>query len=134
MVGSLGIFLLNMLKMLSCQLAQIEKSIGLGILGESTMGAGSLLNDLVGDFTKVMPMTLLQAIVGIYTFEIVALFAMLLNGIENGFDDVSRDHLISSSVIKALIVYIAVTIFALILFHGIIVSVIETAGGSFTCE
>lgn len=136
MVGSLGIFLLNMLKMLSCQLAQIEKNIGLGILGESTMGAGSLLNDLLGDFTKVMPMTLLQAIVGIYTFEIVALFAMLLNGIENGFDDVSRDHLISRSIIMALIVYVAVTIFALILFEGIRVSIIEStmAGREFICD
>ncbi|MDI6825835.1 MAG: hypothetical protein QMD36_01410 [Candidatus Aenigmarchaeota archaeon] len=134
MVGSLGIFLLNMLKLLSCQLAQIEKNLGLGILGETSMGVGSLLNDLVGDFTKVMPMTLLQAIVGIYTFEIVALFAMLLNGIENGFDDVSRDHLISSSVLKALVVYAAVTIFALILFQGIIVSIVETAGGGFACE
>jgi hypothetical protein len=134
MVGSLGIFLLNMLKLLSCQLAQIEKNLGLGILGEASMGVGSLLNDLVGDFTKVMPMTLLQAIVGIYTFEIVALFAMLLNGIENGFDDVSRDHLISRSVIKALVVYAAVTVFALILFQGIIVSIVETAGGGFVCE
>jgi len=123
-----------MLKLLSCQLAQIEKNLGLGILGESTMGAGSLLNDLVGDFTKVMPMTLLQAIVGIYTFEIVALFAMLLNGIENGFDDVSRDELISKSVIMALIVYVVVTIFALILFNSIIVSIITSAGGGFTCE
>jgi hypothetical protein len=134
MVGSLGIFLLNMLKLLSCQLAQIEKNVGLGVLGDSTMGAGSLLNDLVGDFTKVMPMTVLQAIVGIYTFEIVALFAMLLNGIENGFDDVSRDHLIARSTIRALVVYIAVTIFALILFNGIIISVVETAGGGFTCD
>lgn len=133
-VGSLGIFLLTMLKCLSFQLAQIEKNVGFGILGESTMGAGSLLNDLVGDFTKVMPMTLLQAIVGIYTFEIVALFAMLLNGIENGFDDVSRDDLIASSTIKALIVYAVVTIFALILFNGIITSIITSTGGGFICE
>ncbi|MCX6821165.1 MAG: hypothetical protein NTW30_00130, partial [Candidatus Aenigmarchaeota archaeon] len=133
MVGSLGIFLLNMLKLLSCQLAQIEKNLGFGMLGGASMGAGSLLNDLVGDFTKVIPMTLLQAIVGIYTFEIVTLFSMLLNGIENGFDDVSRDHIISSSIIKALIVYAAVTIISLILFNGIIVSIFETTGGV-ACE
>ena len=59
---------------------------------------------------------------------------MLLNGIENGFDDVSRDHLISKSTIMALIVYVVVTIFALILFQGIIVSIVATAGGGFSCE
>jgi hypothetical protein len=133
MVGSLGIFLLNMLKLLSCQLAQIERNLGFGVLGGASMGVGSLLNDLVGDFTKVIPMTLLQAIVGIYTFEIVTLFSMLLNGIENGFDDVSRDHIISSSIIKALIVYAVVTIISLILFNGIIVSIFETTGGV-ACE
>jgi hypothetical protein len=132
--GSLGIFFINMLKMLSCQLTQIEKNLGLDVLSGASMGAGSLLNDLVGDFTKVMPMTVLQVIVGIYTFEMVVLFAMLLNGIENGFDNVSRDDLIAKSLLMAMIMYAVVSIFSLVMFNGIIMSTIDTAGGSFVCD
>ena len=132
--GSLGIFIINMLKMLSCQLAQIEKNLGLGILGDSALGFGSLLDELIGDFTNVMPMTVLQVIVGIYTVEIVTLLSMLLNGIENGFDDVSRDDVVAKTLMKAIIIYVVVSIFALILFHGVIVSIVETGGGTFVCD
>jgi len=132
--GSLGIFILNMLKLLSCQLARVEENLGLEALGGATLGFGSLINDLVGDFATVMPMTVLQAIVGIYTIEIVALLSMLLNGIENGFDDVSRDDLISKTLLRAILIYAVVSIFSLIMFHGIIVSIIETSGGAFVCD
>jgi len=132
--GSLGIFILNMLKLLSCQLAQVEENLGLESLGGTTLGFGSLINDLVGDFATVMPMTVLQVIVGIYTIEIVALLSMLLNGIENGFDNVSRDDLISKTLLRAILMYAVVSIFSLLMFHGVIVSIIETAGGTFVCD
>jgi len=132
--GSLGIFILNMLKLLSCQLARMEENLGLGGLGDMTLGFGSLINELVGDFATVMPMTVLQAIVGIYTIEIVALLSMLLNGIENGFDDVSRDDLISKTLLRAILIYAVVSIFSLMMFHGIITSIIETAGEAFVCS
>jgi len=127
--GSLGMFMINMLRMLAEQLAQIEKNLGLGLLGGEGLGATNLLNDLVGDFTKVMPMTVLQAVVGIYTIEAVVLFALLLNGIENGFDKVSRDHLISQMLLRAIIIYSATSILSVILFHGVIQNIVATAGG-----
>lgn len=134
MTGVLGIFLLNMLRGLSCQLEMIEKNLGLGLMMGATHGVGDLLNDLVGDFTKVMPMTILQAIVGVYTVEIVILLAMLLNGIENGFDKTSRDYLIAKTLIQALVVYAFISMIALILFQGVIVKIISTSGGAFVCQ
>jgi len=133
MVGVLGIFILNMLKMLSCQLAAIEKNLGLSFLQESTLSLGSLFNELVGDFSKVMPMTVMQVIVGIYSVEMVILFCMLLNGIENGFDRVSRDYIISKILKKAVLIYLGTSFLALLFFHGLIITMIETAGGSFVC-
>jgi len=127
--GSLGMFMINMLKMLAEQLAQIEKNLGIGLLGGEGLGATNLLNDLVGDFTKVMPMTVLQAVVGIYTVEAVVLFTLLLNGIENGFDKVSRDHLISQMLLRAIIIYSATSILSVILFHNVIQNIVATAGG-----
>lgn len=132
-VGSLGIFMVNMLKLLSCELQQIEKSIGMDFLRSGTQTAGFLLNQLVGDFTRVIPMTVLQVIVGIYTVEIVALFASLLNGIENGFDKTSRDYLIADTLIKALLIYGVVTFFALFFTRGLMASIIES-GATLVCD
>jgi hypothetical protein len=132
--GALGIFLLNMLRSLSCQLELIEKSLGFGLPGGTTQGVGSLLNDLVGDFTKVMPMTVLQVIVGIYTVEIVSLLAMLLNGIESGFDKTSRDYITAKTLIQALIIYAFTSMIALFIFHTVIVQIVSTSGGVFVCQ
>jgi hypothetical protein len=123
MVGALGIFILNMLRLLAEKLATIEKTLGMQLLSETGSGATTFINYLVGDFTKVVPMTILQATVGIYTVEVVALFAMLLSGIENGFDKTARDWEISQTLIRALLVYIMVNIFALVVFNTLTTSI-----------
>jgi hypothetical protein len=119
MVGALGIFILNMLRMLAERLAEIQRSIGMGMLEGATSSATSFINLLVGDFTKVVPMTVLQATVGVYTVEVVALFAMLLSGIENGFDKTARDWEISQILFRAILMYGVVNVFALVVFYGL---------------
>jgi hypothetical protein len=128
MIGALGIFILNMLRILAERLAEIEKTLGIQMIAESGSAASSFINYLVGDFTKVVPMTVLQATVGIYTVEVVALFAMLLSGIESGFDKTARDWEIAQTLIKAIIVYGVVNLFALIIFHGLIQTIGVPAG------
>jgi hypothetical protein len=123
MVGALGIFILNMLRILATKLAEIEKTFGLQMLSQTGSGLSSFLDVLVGDFTKVVPMTVLQATVGIYTVEVVALFAMLLSGIENGFDRTARDWEIAKISINAIIVYGVVNLFALIVFNGLLMGI-----------
>ncbi len=49
-------------------------------------------------FTKLIPITTLQTIFGIYTLETAFLFTILLNYIENGLENVSRNKLIFISV------------------------------------
>jgi hypothetical protein len=127
-IGALGIFILNMLRILAERLAEIEKTLGIQILTESGSAATSFINYLIGDFTKVVPMTVLQATVGIYTVEVVALFAMLLSGIENGFDKTARDWEIAQTLIKAIIVYGVVNLFALIIFYGLVQTIGAPSG------
>jgi hypothetical protein len=126
MVGALGIFILNMLRILAEKLAEIEKTLGISILSESGSAATTFINYLVGDFTKVVPMTVLQATIGIYTVEVVALFAMLLSGIENGFDKTARDWEISQTLIKAILIYGVVNVFALIVFNTLTATINAT--------
>jgi len=114
-ISSLSMFILTMLKVLSDKLAEIEKIIGF------TVGASlsSIFDDIVGGFQNLIPMTVMQMIIGVYTVEAVVLFCYLLNGIENGFDSVSRDYTIAQNLIKSLVVYCCASIFSLILFHSL---------------
>lgn len=116
-VSSLGIFLINMLKILAEKLAGLEKSLGLGMMAGGTQGFSNILESLIGDFTKVTPMTALQAIIGMYTVEAVIILSYLLNGVENGFDEVARDYTISQNVLRAVIIYGIVSIMTLGIFR-----------------
>ena len=124
-IGALGIFILNMLRILAEKLADIERNLGMAFLAGNTGSAGgkSFLDMLVGNFSNIVPMTVLQAIIGIYTIEVVALFAMLLSGIENGFDNTARDWEIAQNLMKAITVYGVVNLFALIIFRGLTMTI-----------
>ncbi|MEM5799556.1 MAG: hypothetical protein QXZ43_02740 [Candidatus Aenigmatarchaeota archaeon] len=128
-VAALGIFILNMLVIVSCEMKKIEKSFGFNLFE-----SGDIINSLIGSFSKVIPMTLLQVIVGIYTIEITIIISILLNGIENGFDQVSRDYIIATTLSKALIIYSIVLILCLFAFNNMIISLLSSEGGIFTCS
>jgi len=118
-ISSLAIFILEMLRILAEKLSQIEKMLGASLIQGAGQGAKSFLDILVGGFENIMPMTVLQAAIGIYTVEAVVLFTLLLSGIENGFDKTARDWEISQSLIKAILVYGAVSILSLLAFWEI---------------
>jgi hypothetical protein len=124
-IGALGIFILNMLRILAEKLADIERNLGMAFLAgkPGDVSGKSFLDMLVGNFTNIVPMTVLQAIIGIYTVEVVALFAMLLSGIENGFDNTARDWEIAQNLMKAITVYGVVNLFALIIFRGLTMTI-----------
>jgi len=128
-VASLGMFIINMLKLLADKLAEIEESLGLGFFAGASEGAADLLKTLVGDFTKVVPMTVLQAVIGIYTVETVVLLSYLLNGIENGFDKTSRDYIIAQNLVKAMLIYGFVALMTLFVFRGMIIPMMEGGMG-----
>ena len=118
-IGSLTIYILEVLRILADKLAEIEKSLGLGVL----TGGSNLIDALVGGFKNLIPMTAVQATIGIYTVEIVILMSMLLSGIENGFDKVARDYTIAQTLIRAILIYGIVSVLALILFTTLRIAV-----------
>jgi hypothetical protein len=118
-VSSLAIFILEMLRILADKLSQIERMLGVGLIQGAGQGAKSFIDILVGGFENIIPMTALQATIGIYTVEAVVLFTMLLSGIENGFDKTARDWEISQNLIKAILVYGFVSLLSLFVFWGI---------------
>ena len=119
-IGSLTIFILNVLVILAEKLAEIERNLGLGMLA----GGMDFINILVGDFKKIVPMTVVQATIGIYTVEVVTILSILLSGIENGFDKTARDYTIAKTLIVAILVYGFVSLLGLMLFQGLGITLI----------
>ncbi|MEM5831052.1 MAG: hypothetical protein QXO40_02525 [Candidatus Aenigmatarchaeota archaeon] len=112
-VSSTGIFIINMLAILSNWLGDLEKVFGaVGTFKE-------IIDVMVGDFKKVIPLTVLQAVVGCYTVIAIVLMSYLLSGIESGFDRVARDYEIAENLKFGLIIYFIVGVMSLIVFSQI---------------
>ncbi|MEM5820757.1 MAG: hypothetical protein QXP34_00340, partial [Candidatus Aenigmatarchaeota archaeon] len=115
-ISATGIFIISLLSFLADYLSKFEKSFGI------TSGISEVINVMVGDFKRVIPMPLLQAVVGCYTVIAIILMSYLLSGVENGFDRVARDDEISQNLKFGLIIYFIIGIASLIVFANIISS------------
>ena len=118
-ISTLSIFLINVLKILGEQFTKMMSQMNFGLLGGSSSDM-DLLGMLVGDFSKVVPFTILQIIIGIYLIEIVQIMGFLLSGIDHGFDRNLRNRLIAQNVISALIIYILVSIITMMIFGSLV--------------
>ena len=112
-IATTGVFIINMLSMLSGWFKKLE-SIGL-------VGFSDVINILVSDFRKVIPLTIMQTVLGIYTAIIIILMSFLLSGIENGFDVTARDNEISENLKIGLLTFFMTSIISLVLFYKILI-------------
>jgi hypothetical protein len=112
-IATTGVFIINMLSMLSGWFKKLE-SIGL-------TGFSDVINILVSDFRKVIPLTIMQTVLGIYTAIIIILMSFLLSGIENGFDVTARDNEISENLKIGLLTFFMTSIISLVLFYKILI-------------
>ncbi len=111
-IASTGVFIINMLTYLQDWFKKIEASTGM-------IGFSDVINVLVSDFRKVIPLTVLVSVLGVYTAIIITLMSILLSGIESGFDIVARDYEISENLKIGLLTYYVASILSLLLFHQI---------------
>jgi hypothetical protein len=112
-IAATGVFIINMLSMLSGWFKKLE-SIGL-------VGFSDVINILVSDFRKVIPLTIMQTVLGVYTAIIIILMSFLLSGIENGFDVTARDNEISENLKIGLLTFFMTSIISLVLFYKILI-------------
>jgi len=124
--AALGVFILNMLKQLGEQLDELMEIFSTGFMsGGSTGGVTGIMDMIVGDMSQLIPLTVLQGIIGLYCIEVVILISFLLNGVDNGFDTVARDYTIGKNMIIAAIIYIGTFLVASFIFGGIITDMIQ---------
>jgi hypothetical protein len=118
-IMALSAFIVNMLRILSEMIGRIQQMFGLSLGG---MGK-DILTILIGNYENMVPSTLLQAVIGIYTIEAITIFSMLLSGVENGIDPVAKDWEISNNLIKGMALFFLVYLIALFVFGNIVASV-----------
>ncbi len=122
-VATEAVFIVQILTSITQMLMQIEKTFNMSntILG----GATSSMNDTLSliKLEEIVPPTLLLLIVGFYLIEVVVLMSIFSNGIENGFDDINRDILISKNLAYALSVLAILSTVLIVFFQPIITSV-----------
>lgn len=99
------------------QLSKIQETAG-GQAG----GAGGGLIELFGDG---IPAYYFQIIVGLYVVQIIYILTIMSNGIENGADTVSQDYLVGKNMIKAVGMYVGVSLLVMILFNFIAANILQ---------
>ena len=102
-VGSLALIIVKALFEMSIKLTAVMKAF------QFDVGADDFFSTLF-NFAQITPPTVFQLLVGFYMVETVVLLSILDSGVENGFDNVSRDYSIAKNLLFAVIIYIVVTI------------------------
>ncbi|MBU0758043.1 MAG: hypothetical protein KKF44_08280 [Nanoarchaeota archaeon] len=118
-VGSLTTVIIQSLYQMSKALESIMQTMNMGMGG--VQGTTSFFGDFI-EFTNIMPPTVFQILVGIYMVQTVYLLSLLANGVENGFDKVSRDINIGQNLFTAVSVYTVVTIIGSYALNSLIIT------------
>ncbi len=123
-VASMAVLIVQLLQNISVALGRIEQMFNIG-----WSSGGGLTNALdMIHLEEVVPPTVLQLIVGIYLVEIVIIISVFLTGINKGFDEVSRDMVISKNLLMAIILY-TVVLFIMVIFFNPIIQQVGHIGG-----
>ena len=118
-VASSAVVIVQMLQAVARAIKSIEQMYSFG----TNVGGG--MSDTLGmlDFKSVMPPTVMELIAGIYLIEIIIIISIFITGIERGFNRVPRDHLISRSLIMAVVVFSIVFFAMVMVFQPIVMKV-----------
>ena len=116
-VGSLTFVIVRALWLMTLQLDAIIKTLSLGVVN-----AGDILGGLF-NLTRVTPPTMFQAMVGVYLIEAVYLLSNLANGVENGFDNVSRQATVARNMLYAIIVYVLISLVGVLVMNQLVNSI-----------
>ncbi|MFB6088362.1 MAG: hypothetical protein ABEK36_01135 [Candidatus Aenigmatarchaeota archaeon] len=126
-VGSLSVLIIQFLTDIMKALKKIQEMFGLqdSMLGSAAQSGESLFGII--NIKQFLPPTVLQLILGVYLIESIILMSTFLNGINKGFDEVSRDMLIGKNIVIGMILY-SIIAFLLVLFFQPIVAQVGSAG------
>ncbi|MBI4453493.1 hypothetical protein HY636_02510 [Candidatus Woesearchaeota archaeon] len=110
---------------IASMITNILGKLGPLLKGQEVGGAGSVNPGMQQMFGLGIPTFYFQVVVGIYVVEIVYILTVLVNGIENGADNLSKSYLLGKNLIKATVLYIVITLIVMIVFNFVATLVLQ---------
>ena len=80
--------------------------------GDAAAGTG-----LIDIFGETIPTYYFQIIVGLYVVQITYILTILVNGIENGLDNLNEKYQLGNNLIKSTILYVFISALVIIIFN-----------------
>ncbi len=101
----------------------------LQMIGNIGQGIGSLstFTSLLDMFRLSIPTYYFQVIVGLYLIEVVYLLTSLINGIENGEDDLAKKDLLGKYLFSSTLLYSMIAIIVIVIFNLLALTITNQA-------
>jgi len=98
----------------------------LGPLLKSQETTGQSLAPSIQDlFGLGIPTFYFQIVIGIYVVEIIYILTVLVNGIENGADELSKSYLLGKNLVRSTMIYVFIALVVMIIFNVIATLVLK---------
>lgn len=110
---------------ITSMITNILGKLGPLLKGQGTPGVEgvSLQQNLFG---VGIPTFYFQLVIGIYVVEIIYILTILVNGIENGADNLSKEYLLGKNLIRSTIIYVGISLVVMLVFNVVATLVLST--------
>ena len=113
---------------ITSMITNILGRLGPMLKGEATGGNIGLGQGVENLFGVGIPTYFFQIVVGIYVIQIIYILTVLVNGIENGADNLNESFLLGKNLIKGAILYSIISLVVMVTFNVIAVLVFNSMG------
>lgn len=118
-VSGTAVILIQLLHVIARAIERVNELLNWG------QGVKLISDSLLGiEIKDIIPPTVFQLIIGTYMIEVVILLGLFLNGLENGFDKVTRNYLLGKYLFIATILYSIVLLVSILIFAPLINKII----------
>lgn len=122
--GAMSLLIVQTLYIIAERLRELQESLMVGQQNQSGGFADQIA--LIKNLDSALPPTLILLIVSLYLVEVSLILAYFMNGIENGFDEISRDMQISKTLIYSTTVFSLIVIISALVIMPLVPGVIGT--------
>jgi hypothetical protein len=121
--GAMSLLIVQTLYIIAERLRELQESLMVG--QQSNSGGFADQIALIKNLDSALPPTLILLIVSLYLVEVSLILAYFMNGIENGFDEISRDMQISKTLIYSTTVFSLIVIISALVIMPLVPGIIE---------
>jgi hypothetical protein len=121
--GAMSLLIVQTLYIIAERLRELQESLMVG--QQSNSGGFADQIALIKNLDSALPPTLILLIVSLYLVEVSLILGYFMNGIENGFDEISRDMQISKTLIYSTTVFSLIVIISALVVMPLVPGIIE---------